>query len=112
MIERTFRHVPSVDFAGRTDQAGDQWRCADRCSRRARCCCARTLRISLRPFASSIRARTLFATNWHIELIAAQLAAVRAGRIRRLLVNLPPRHLKSHLASVAFAGLVSRAPAE
>jgi hypothetical protein len=35
-------------------------------------------------------------------LIAAKLTAVRAGRIRRLIVSLPPRHLKSHLASVAF----------
>src|SRR5437879_9742859 len=40
--------------------------------------------------------------NWHVELIAAKLAAVRAGRIRRLIVSLPPRHLKSHLASIAF----------
>jgi hypothetical protein len=46
--------------------------------------------------------RALFAMNWHIELIAAQLPAVHQGRIRRLLVNLPPRHLKSHLASIAF----------
>src|SRR5206468_2772297 len=46
--------------------------------------------------------RTPFLMNWHIELIAAKLAAVRAGRIRRLIVSLPPRHLKSHLASVAF----------
>src|SRR5262249_40473255 len=43
-----------------------------------------------------------FAANWHIELIAAKLAAVRAGHIRRLIISLPPRHLKSHLASVAF----------
>jgi predicted phage terminase large subunit-like protein len=56
---------------------------------------------ALRAFRE-LNPRTLFAMNWHIELIAAQLAAVRAGRIRRLLVNLPPRHLKSHLASVAF----------
>jgi predicted phage terminase large subunit-like protein len=41
-------------------------------------------------------------TNWHVELIPAKLAAVRAGRIRRLIVSMPPRHLKSHLASVAF----------
>jgi hypothetical protein len=27
---------------------------------------------------------------------------VRAGGIRRLIINMPPRHLKSHLASVAF----------
>jgi hypothetical protein len=46
--------------------------------------------------------RTAFLMNWHIELIAAKLAAVHAGEIRRLIVSLPPRHLKSHLASVAF----------
>jgi hypothetical protein len=27
---------------------------------------------------------------------------VRDGRIRRLIISVPPRHLKSHLASVAF----------
>jgi len=41
-------------------------------------------------------------TNWHIEVIAAKLAAVREGKIRRLIINLPPRHLKSLMASVAF----------
>jgi predicted phage terminase large subunit-like protein len=40
--------------------------------------------------------------NWHIEVIVAKLTAVREGRIRRLIINLPPRHLKSLLASVAF----------
>src|SRR5712671_4214426 len=43
-----------------------------------------------------------FLPNWHIEVITAKLAAVRAGRIRRLIINLPPRHLKSLLASIAF----------
>ena len=43
-----------------------------------------------------------FLPNWHIEAIAAKLAAVRAGKIRRLIINLPPRHLKSLLASIAF----------
>ena len=46
--------------------------------------------------------RTPFAPSWHHEFIAAKLAAVRDGRIRRLIINVPPRHLKSHLASVAF----------
>jgi hypothetical protein len=35
-------------------------------------------------------------------VIAAKLAAVREGKIRRLIINLPPRHLKSLLASIAF----------
>src|ERR1700687_4187862 len=43
-----------------------------------------------------------FAMNWHIEVIAAKLAAEREGKIRRLIINLPPRHLKSLLASIAF----------
>jgi hypothetical protein len=47
--------------------------------------------------------------GWHIEVIAAKLAAVRDGRIRRLIINLPPRHLKSLLASAAFPRLVPRA---
>jgi hypothetical protein len=62
---------------------------------------ARFCQFALRAFRE-LNPRTPFAINWHIELIAARLVAVRAGRIRRLLVNLPPRHLKPHLASVAF----------
>ena len=46
--------------------------------------------------------RTPFALNWHSEMTAAKLEAVRDGRIRRVIINVPPRHLKSHLASVAF----------
>jgi predicted phage terminase large subunit-like protein len=46
--------------------------------------------------------QTCLATNWHLEVIAAKLTAVREGRIRRLIINLPPRHLKSLMASIAF----------
>jgi hypothetical protein len=42
------------------------------------------------------------AMNWHLEVIAAKLTAVRDGKIRRLIINLPPRHLKSLMASIAF----------
>jgi hypothetical protein len=51
--------------------------------------------------------------NEHVEVMAGDSwnglkglpsgeAAVRGGRIRRLIICVPPRHLKSHLASVAF----------
>jgi predicted phage terminase large subunit-like protein len=40
--------------------------------------------------------------NWHLEVIAAKLEACRLGKVRRLIINLPPRHLKSLCASVAF----------
>jgi hypothetical protein len=51
---------------------------------------------------SELNPRTRFAMNWHIEIIAAKLTALRGGKIRRLVINLPPRHLKSMLASIAF----------
>ena len=51
---------------------------------------------------AELNPQTEFWTNWHIEVIAAKLAAVREGKIRRLIINLPPRHLKSLMASVAF----------
>jgi hypothetical protein len=42
------------------------------------------------------------AMNWHLEVIAAKLTEVRRGTIKRLVINLPPRHLKSLMASIAF----------
>src|SRR5712675_1647915 len=42
------------------------------------------------------------AMNWHLEVIAAKLTAVREGKIRRLIINVAPRNLKSLLASIAF----------
>lgn len=55
--------------------------------------------------------QTPFFSNWHIEVMAAALEECRQGRCRRLIINLPPRSLKSLLASVAFpAWLLGHAP--
>jgi len=43
-----------------------------------------------------------FLHNWHIEQIVAKLEACRRGKIRRLIITVPPRSLKSICASVAF----------
>jgi len=42
------------------------------------------------------------AMNWHLEVIADALTRVQQGESRRVIINLPPRHLKSLMASVAF----------
>jgi hypothetical protein len=62
-----------------------------------------------RDFASFVRRcfrelypRTTFSFGPHVEIIAAKLTAVLDGETPRLIINLPPRHLKSLLASVAF----------
>jgi predicted phage terminase large subunit-like protein len=43
-----------------------------------------------------------FEYNWHQELIAQALEEVAYGDCKRLIINVPPRHLKSHSASIAF----------
>jgi predicted phage terminase large subunit-like protein len=43
-----------------------------------------------------------FVYNWHIEAIAYQLERVRRGEVRRLVITMPPRSLKSIACSVAF----------
>lgn len=40
--------------------------------------------------------------NWHIELISDYLQAMQKGDIKRLIINMPPRGLKSVCVSVAW----------
>src|SRR3954452_22067288 len=42
----------------------------------------------------------------HIDVIATELGAWRRGQTKRLIINLPPRHLKSICASIAFPAWV------
>lgn len=43
-----------------------------------------------------------FVPSWHIETICEHLEAVTEGSIRRLLINIPPRHSKSSIVSVLW----------
>src|SRR5688572_12323345 len=45
-------------------------------------------------------------TNWHLEAIGHVLEMVRQGQIRRLIITVPPRSLKSIMTSVAFPAFV------
>lgn len=55
--------------------------------------------------------QTEYQHNWHIDLIASKLKDVADGKIKRLIINIPPRNLKSICASVAFpAWLLGHAP--
>ena len=46
------------------------------------------------------------AWNWHLDLLADRLTEVYEGKLKRLIINVPPRSLKSILASVAFPAWV------
>ena len=45
---------------------------------------------------------TKYLANWHVEKIAQDLEDCRLGTTKRLIINVPPRSLKSHCASIAF----------
>jgi predicted phage terminase large subunit-like protein len=45
---------------------------------------------------------TPFVPGWHIDAIIEHLEAVSKGQIRNLLINVPPRHMKSLLVSVLW----------
>lgn len=51
--------------------------------------------------------------NWHVDLIAEYLEACTRREIKRLVINIPPRYLKSISVSVAWpAWLIGKNPSE
>jgi predicted phage terminase large subunit-like protein len=53
---------------------------------------------------------TRFVANWHLEVIAAELDACRRGETTRLIINVPPRSLKSLCANAFVAFLLGKDP--
>src|ERR1700751_1582113 len=47
-----------------------------------------------------------FSANWHIEALCHQLSKIAAGHTRRLIITIPPRHLKSICTSVALPAFI------
>lgn len=43
-----------------------------------------------------------FTHGWHLQIICEHLEAMSTGEIRKLLVNIPPRHSKSTIISVVY----------
>jgi predicted phage terminase large subunit-like protein len=67
-------------------------------------------RVEFYPFVRRIfpivSAGDRFLPNWHIEAITYALTCVMRGEIKRLVITVPPRSLKSICASVAFPAFV------
>jgi predicted phage terminase large subunit-like protein len=49
-----------------------------------------------------LRPTTPFKPNWHIDAMAHKVSQVASGEVKRLIITVPPRHLKSIIASVAL----------
>lgn len=62
---------------------------------------------------ATVSPNEVYIHNWHIELISEYLLACQKGKIKRLIINIPPRHLKSISVAVAFpAWLLGHNPSE
>ena len=60
-----------------------------------------------------VRPGVSFKPNWHLEAVTEKLSQVAPGEVRRLIITLPPRTLKSLCASVALpAWFLGRNPSE
>jgi hypothetical protein len=55
-----------------------------------------------RTFQTLHPGRDSFVPAWHVEAMCARLEQVAAGDLKRLLITVPPRHLKSITTSVAL----------
>jgi hypothetical protein len=68
------------------------------------------LRNDFRAFAEKVFATLCpgqtYVPTWHVEAIAYQLDRVRRGEIRRLIINMPPRSLKSLTVSVSLPAFI------
>ena len=61
----------------------------------------------------TVNPTTPYIDNWHVQLICEYLDACSAGEITRLIINLPPRSLKSICVSVAWpAWLMGHQPSK
>src|SRR5829696_8123380 len=49
-----------------------------------------------------VSSAAVFVPNWHLDAITYALSQVASGKINRLIITVPPRHLKSICASVCF----------
>ena len=63
---------------------------------------SRSLGEFVRQAWSIVEPSTPFVAGWHIDAIIEHLEAVTRGQIRNLLINVPPRHMKSLLVSVLW----------
>jgi predicted phage terminase large subunit-like protein len=62
----------------------------------------RSLKFFIKGAWDTIEPNRFYNDNWHIDAISDHLQAVVNGDIKRLIINIPPRHMKSISVSVAL----------
>ncbi len=60
----------------------------------------------MRKCFSTVNPGIRYQHNWHLDLIAEYLDAIDKGQIKRLIINIPPRYLKSFTCNVTYPAWV------
>ena len=61
----------------------------------------RSLKVFTKRSWQAIEPGKEFYDNWHLDAVSEHLQAVVEGDIKRLIINIPPRHMKSISVAVA-----------
>src|SRR5215210_6822806 len=62
--------------------------------------CRRSLKAFIAEAWPLVEPATRFVPNWHIDAITEHLEMATRGEIQRLVINIPPRHMKTLQVSV------------
>jgi hypothetical protein len=62
--------------------------------------CRRSLRAFIGECWAIVEPARPFVSGWHLEAVCEYLEAASRGEVRRLVINIPPRHMKSLSVSV------------
>ena len=60
----------------------------------------------VRKVFSEVSPGTVYMDNWHIDVICGELETMLRGENSRLIVNIPPRYMKSIICSVALPAYI------
>lgn len=55
---------------------------------------------------AEVSPQSLYLDNWHIDVICAELERMTTEENTRLIINIPPRYMKSIICSVAFPAFI------
>ena len=55
---------------------------------------------------AEVSPQSLYLDNWHIDVICAELERMIKEENTRLIINIPPRYMKSIICSVAFPAFI------
>lgn len=64
------------------------------------------LKTFVRKVFQEVSPQSQYLDNWHIDLICSELIAMLRGKNNRLIINIPPRYMKSIICSVALPAFI------